>query len=221
MLKDIQEIDKKGHIVDPDIADHAWVNASKEVFKIGKEMLPGDEVMFSAIVTPYGITRRDVLDKRDNVVQAANQENKQIFNDYREEYLDWKDSWQNVLQANQAAKQQLQKGLIDRQAFQKIEQQNIETYKSAQPNGVQVKKDESNNLAAANKKRNSYKLVDYQLEDLQQVSFKKERRVVRGWQRLSISTDDVQKIKFTKYLAARSFAYRDGVPFDIFDNKHK
>ncbi|MQS88592.1 hypothetical protein [Companilactobacillus mishanensis] len=221
LLKDIDEVDKKGRTINPDVTDHVWVNANKSVFGIGKEVMPDDILMFTAIVKPYGIVRDDVINKRDAVVEAAKESNANIFSNYREDYLDWKDSWQNVLEANNQAKQQMQQGVIDRKTFQQIEKNNIDAYKSAQPNGVAVKEKENFNKNKAQAKKKSLKLVDFELEDLQDVKFLKEKRLYHGWTRLKISKDDISRIKFTKFLAARSFAYRDGKSFDEFENYKK
>lgn len=63
LLVDLQLTDKKGKTVEPDIADHVWVAANKEVFKLGKELFDGDEIVFSAVVKTYGIKRNDVQTK--------------------------------------------------------------------------------------------------------------------------------------------------------------
>lgn len=219
LLKDLDLVDSKGKVIESDLADHVWVNANKNVFSIGKEIMPNDELMFSAVVKTYGITRNDVINKRDNIINQAKSKNQSLFSDYREDYLDWKDDWQNVLAENQTAKKRFQAGEIDRQTLKQIESDNINAYKQAQPDGVAVKSKKTQNQRIAQRKKKSVKLVDYQLEDLQNVKFLKERRLHHGWTRLKTSENDFQKIKFTKYLAARSFAYRDGVPFDVFDNK--
>ncbi|AKP66641.1 hypothetical protein [Companilactobacillus ginsenosidimutans] len=219
LLKDIDETDKKGRVINPDVTDHVWVNANKSVFSLGKEILPNDVLLFTAVVRPYGIVRDDVINKRDAVIAEAKEKNQDMFSDYREDYLDWKDSWQDVLQENKDARQQMQQGVIDRKTYQQIEKNNIESYKKSQPNGVAVKENETKIVQSAQNQRKSMKLVDYELEDLQDVKFLKEKRLYHGWTRLKISKDDMNRIKFTKYLAARSFAYRDGVPFDAFDNK--
>lgn len=219
LLLDLNETDKKGHITDPDLADHVWVNADKNIFDLGSELFPDDEIMFSAVVKTYGIVRHDVLQKREEIVSAANSKNKEIFGNYREDYLDWKDTWQNVLQANAEAKRKLQKGEIDRRTYQEIERQNIQQYKASQPNGVAVKNSELSNSKQAQHDKKLNKLIDYQLEDLQNVRFIKQKRLRHGWTRLKITKKDQQKIKFTKYLAARSYAYSNNVSYDVFDNK--
>lgn len=219
LLTDIEEVDKRGKAIETDLTDHVWINATGEVFALGQEMFPGDTIMFSAIVKPYSITRKDVLNKRQGVINQAREKNQRTFANYREDYLDWKDDWQNVVQANQAARQQMQQGKIDRATFQSIEQQNIQNYKDSQPNGVAVKNKEINAQAQAQRTARSYKLVDYEFDKINQVKFINQRRLHQGWQRLKFSKKDIKNIHFTKYLAARSFAYRDGVPFDVFDKK--
>lgn len=219
LLLDLEQVDKKGRTIQSNLADHVWVNANKSVFSLGKELFPGDEIGFSGLVKTYSIHRDDVLDRRKNIIDAAKNQNQRMFSDYREQYVDWKDNWQSVLEQNKSVKKQLHDGLIDRSTMQQMEQQNIEAYKNLEPNGVVVKKIETSNLAAAEKRKHAQKLVDYQIEDLADVKFLKQKRLHKGWVRKNIKVKDRQNIRFTKYLAARSFAYRDGVPYDVFDNK--
>lgn len=218
LLVDLQLTDKKGKTVEPDIADHVWVAANKEVFKLGKELFDGDEIVFSAVVKTYGIKRNDVADKRANIAQKVDQTNHQIFQDYREDYLDWKDDWQQVASRNKELKQEFQQGKIDRKTMQQLEQENITQYKNSQPDGVAVKNRGEANQERADAQRKSLKFVDYQLEDLKDVRFLKQRRLHRGWVRKQISVKDQTNTKYTKYLAARSFAYHDGISFDQFEN---
>lgn len=218
LLLDVQVADQKGRIMDPDVADHVWVAASKEVFKLGKELFAGDQIVFSALVKTYSIKRRDVADKRINVEQQAQQKNHELFQDYRENYLDWKDDWQIVAQKNQELKQKFQQGKIDRKMMQQLERENIDHYKNSQPNGVAVKDKEQANLQWANSRRNSLKYIDYQLEDLRHVRFLKQRRLHRGWVRKQVTEKDQANRRFTKYLSARSFAYHNGVSYDEFQN---
>lgn len=218
-LLDVQLSDKKGKSISAKVADHVWVFANKEVFKVGKELFEGDEISFSAVVDTYSIKRQDIVDKRNNVQQAVNLNNKQIFQDYRENYVDWKDDWQKVAQRNQAIKQQFQEGQIDRKTMQQLEQANIDQYKNRQPNGVAVKKEEEANKQQAKIDQQALKYIDYQLVDLRQVKFIKQRRLRKGWIRKQIMEKDQSNRKFTKYLAARSFAYKDGIAYDEFINK--
>lgn len=80
LRKSNDQIDKYGrHIV----ADHLWVNLTKPWLKLGLELLDGDEVMFKASVTPYKITRKDTLDKRNQIWNKALVKNELLYEHYR------------------------------------------------------------------------------------------------------------------------------------------
>lgn len=219
LLKDLSIVNKAGQIIESDLADHVWVEANEDFFKLEHELMPEDVIMFMATVGTYGIKQSDVIAQRDEIGQAAQKQKQQTFQNYREDYLDWKDEWQNVLQANQRAKKDFHKGLIDRRQLQTIESKNINTYRNDEPNGVRTKQQETDIIKQAKRQQHKHKLIDYQLLEISQIKFVKEKRLHQGWQRLKVSTKDFKNQKFLNYLAARSFAYRDQVPYDVFARK--
>lgn len=62
------------------IADHLWMDFSKNWFVIPQELLSGDEIFFKAAVEKYKIARKDILRRRDLIWKEVKQENTGIFN---------------------------------------------------------------------------------------------------------------------------------------------
>lgn len=68
MRKASDQVDKYGRHI---IADHVWINLTKPWLETKNELFDGDEVMFKAKPVSYKIVRNDVLQKREEIYQAA------------------------------------------------------------------------------------------------------------------------------------------------------
>lgn len=65
------------------VADHTWVNFTKQWFTLEQEALPGDRVYFTAQVERYPINRDDVLKQRDKIWNNAKEANDQLYQQWR------------------------------------------------------------------------------------------------------------------------------------------
>ena len=65
------------------VADHTWVNFTKQWFKLDQEVLTGDRIFFTALVERYSINRDDILKERNEIWNNAKEANDQLYQQWR------------------------------------------------------------------------------------------------------------------------------------------
>lgn len=147
------EVVKKPYIV----ADHTWVNFTKQWFKLPMELVPGDRVYFNARIERYPINRADVTDQRQEIWDNALAENEAL-------YKQWHAKAKNNPGINfdvsyQKMKEQKQFNLDE--ARQKQKNIKLVDYSFSHVRDVRLVR-LNQSAAAKNIKRNKYDYAQYQ-----------------------------------------------------------
>lgn len=198
LLKNIVQM-QDGRPIDAHLAvDHMWVNLTSRILKeFDYEVFDGDWIEFDAVITSYPISRHDTIAKRQRIWDQRNDalnklqvkidklyaNNQDVYLDYQEQMSTY-DEMKHLQSQNQIKIEELRhlKDQIGTVAHEKIQ---------------------------------SISLVDYSFKNISSVKVQ-ESETRDGWNRIRYninrfnSPEFNERLKYTKFLAARTLVYRNG-----------
>lgn len=234
LLRDIYPVNQDGrkirlvgddHVVESHgkrvAADHAWVELYVSFLKLGTELLNNDEIEFSAVVKPYDIVRDDVAQSRRDILKVAQDDSQAVFEAWLAENKAWHAGQADVKKKREAIYHWYRNnhGLVSFKEMRAEQDRVSRDYEKTRPEGIEaVKRRQAKIMAAAHEKADAVKLVDYELTAIRDVKITKTRDVHYGWTRGQYDASRLKDRAYTRYLAARSMAYCDKVPFVTWSN---
>lgn len=197
--------DEKGQQI---AASHLWTNLNVNFLKVTHELLYGDQIQFSAVVTTYPIVRENVVKTRKQLWQQNKQDQKRMYKQYQ---LQLSEMYDTANEAKSKAYHAYRKHLL---TFDEMKDaQNIAT-KELQRNRTRAlnsfKRKAKNHTKRTQKQISNVSLVDYTLSEVQDVTLTKANKHFKPNMRCKYDETRLNDVRYTKFLAAHSMYARQG-----------
>lgn len=216
LLTNVALSDAKGIFI-KELADHVWVDFNRGIATdVQKELFTGDTVLFSATVNEYSINRDNITKKRHNRYKQYEEKRTQIYQKYRERYLDWLNEAADLKANDKLANDYYHSGQITYDDMKQIQKENHQIYQSNKPTLILDKHIKESSFNKQVKHNKAYQSIDFQLTRIKNFQIIKRIRPKHGWHREKYKIKQFSNLKYTKYLSARSSAYLHGTPYDQF-----
>lgn len=196
-------VDNQGHQI---AATHVWTELTDSFLKVPYELLYGDQITFSAVVSTYNIVRDDIIIKRKQLWQNGLADKEKVYQDYRKQIDSlYKESTFVKNQAFENYKNHLltfpEMKLAQTKADIQFKQERNKLYRSCQ-------RKMDRRIRKAQMAISKLQMIDYTLTDIKDINIIQLNKQFKHIKRFKYETNRLQDINYTKFLAAHSILAR-------------
>lgn len=189
-------------------SDHLWTELNSAFLAVPFELLHGDQIQFTAIVTSYNIVRQDVLEKRNKLWEKGIAAKQNVYKHYQEQV---NALYKTANLAKDKAFESYKKHLLSFKEMKKAQENADKIRKTAcrkAKRSCQHKMDRR--LKKAQRDIAKVEMIDYTLSKVQDVQIVKANQHFNLNVRCKYDSSRLNDLNYTKFLSAHSmFASQD------------
>lgn len=182
--------------------DHLWTALNSAFLAVPFELLNGDQIQFSAVVTSYNIVRQDVIDKRNKLWQKGLAAKNKIYENYQKQV---NALYKTANLAKEKAFDNYKKHLLTFKEMKQVQKEADKNRKTACRKAKQSCRHKMDRrVKKAQREIAKVEMIDYTLSDVQDVQIVKANRHFNLDVRCKYDSNRLNDLNYTRYLSAHS-----------------